>query len=173
MTCPTLVRRREAPAQPQGPVRSAVGAAPGWATRRLRPLVDGDATLAQLARFAMAGGLASAVQLVLFLLLSPVGALLANLFAWAASTALANELHRRRTFHAGGRVGWLTAQWEGGGLALLGLGITSGALATLEVLVPAAGPPLQALLVLAVNATVGIARFLALRWAFWVHPGTA
>ena len=121
----------------------------------------------------MTGGLATAVQLLLFLLLAPIGALVANLIAWVGSTALANELHRRRTFHAGARVGWLTAQWEGGGLSLLGLGITTGALAVLEVTVPDAAATTQALLVLAVNVTVGLARFLALRWAFLERPGTA
>ena len=170
MTCSTLIRRRSAPTEVEGWAGS--GTAPPGTTRRLSPLLAGDATLAQLARFAMAGVLASAVQVLLFLLLAPIGALLANLFAWAGSTALANELHRRRTFHADGRVGWLAAQVEGGGLAVVGLGITTGALATMAVVVPHAGTPLQALLVLLVNTTVGVARFIALRWAFVVHAST-
>jgi len=113
------------------------------------------------------------VQLLIFLLLAPSGALLANLVSWVGSTALSNELHRRRTFHADARVGWLTAQWEGMGLAALGLGLTSGGLATLALVVPDAGAPVQALLVLTVNATVGLGRFLALRWAFGGGPRTA
>jgi hypothetical protein len=48
------------------------------------------------------------------------------------SSILANELHRRLTFHATGRVGWLTAQWEGGGLAATGLVASGVALATLD-----------------------------------------
>ena len=166
MTCSTLARR-PAPAGIRGSVRSAAGSVgtPPW----LRSVVDGDAPLAQLARFAVMGGLATTVQLLVFLLLAPVGVLLANAVAGAGSTALANELHRRRTFHAEGRIGWLTAQWEGAGLAVLGLGITSGALATLTVVLPDAGAPIQALLVLSINAAVGLGRFLALRWAFVVR----
>jgi peptidoglycan biosynthesis protein MviN/MurJ (putative lipid II flippase) len=111
--------------------------------------------------------------MLIFLLLAPSGVLLANLVSWVGSTALSNELHRRRTFHADGRVGWLTAQWEGSGLAVLGLGLTSVGLATLALVVPDAGALVQALLVLTVNATVGLGRFLALRWAFGGRPRTA
>jgi putative flippase GtrA len=171
MTCSTLVRRRSAPADGRGPARS--GKAGPRSTGRLPRLLTGDATLPQLARFALTGGMASAVQVLLFLLLAPGGALLANVVAWAGSTALANELHRRRTFHADDRVGRLTAQVEGGGLSLLGLGLTSGGLAVLAVVVPDAGAVVQALLVLALNAAVGFGRFVALRWAFAERPRTA
>ena len=171
MTRPPLVRRRRAPTDVQGPARS--GEAGPRATGPLQRLLDGDGLLLQLARFAMTGGVASTVQVLLFLLLAPSGALVANVVAWAGSTALANELHRRRTFHADDRVGRLTAQVEGGGLALLGLGVTSGALALLAVVVPDAGSVVQALLVLALNAAVGFGRFVALRWAFVERPRTA
>ncbi len=72
---------------------------------------------------------------------------------------------RRRvlTFHAAGRVGWFTAQWEGGGLALVGLGITTAALASLGVWAPGLGDTAQAAAVLAITAAVGGMRFLALR----------
>ena len=169
MSCPTLARRRPAPPE--------VGHAPepsgGGDDRWLHRIVTSDASFAQLVRFAFTGGLASMVQVLLFALLAPVGILVANVNAWAASTALANGLHRRRTFRAGGRVTWFAAQWEGGGLSLVGLGLTTGALALLQSTTPDASVPVQALLVLLVNTTVGVARFLALRWAFLVHAHTA
>ena len=168
MSCPTLARRRPAPPE--------VGHAPepsgGGDDRWLHRLVTSDSPLAQLVRFALTGGLSSTVQVLLFALLAPVGTHAANLLAWTASTALANELHRRRTFRAGGRISWFAAQWEGGGLSLVGLGLTTGALALLQSTTPDAAVPVQALLVLLVNTTVGVARFLALRWAFGGHPGT-
>ena len=169
MTYPTLVRLRPAPAEVGGWLRSAADPVLLGAQR----LLDGDAVPAQLARFALTGGLATLVQLVLFTILAPAGTLVANLIAWAASTGLANELHRRRTFHAGERVSWQAAQWEGGGLALIGLAMSSGALAGLSVVAPDAPVVLQALLVLSVNVTVGALRFLALRWAFLGRPAEA
>jgi putative flippase GtrA len=171
MTCSTLGRRRPAPTDGGGRVRSGRG--PRRPARRPRALLDSDAGLAQLARFAAAGVVATAVQVLLFLLLAPIGTLPANAVAWATSTALVNELHRRRTFRADGRVGRLAAQVEGGGLALLGLGLTSGGLAALPLVAPDAGSGVQALLVLGINAAVGLLRFLALRWAFFAHPRSA
>jgi putative flippase GtrA len=169
MSCPPLARRRSAPSE----VGHAPGPAGGADGRWLHRLVTSDSSPAQLVRFALTGGLSSTVQVLLFALLAPVGTHVANVVAWTASTALANELHRRRTFRAGGRIGWFAAQWEGGGLSLVGLGLSTGALALLQSTAPDAAVPVQALLVLLVNTTVGVARFLALRWAFIVHGHTA
>jgi putative flippase GtrA len=169
MTCPTLVRRLPAPLGFRGCLPSAHGTAGRTAARLLRRLRDADAAAAQLVRFALAGGLATAVQVSLFALLAPIGSLSANVVAWSVSTALANELHRRRTFRAGDLVGWFAAQWEGGGLALVGLLATSGALALLAAAAPDADVATQTLLVLAMTAAVGLARFVALRWSFVVR----
>jgi putative flippase GtrA len=132
-------------------------------------LPDGDAPSAQLARFALAGGLATSLQVLLFTLLAPGSALLAQVVSWGASTALANELHRRRTFRAGDRVTPLAAQLEGGGLAVLGLLVTSAALTVLATAAPDAGVGGQLLLVLSVTVAVGLGRFVALRWSFVVR----
>ncbi len=84
-----------------------------------------------------------------------------------ASTLLANELHRRLTFHASAAVGWQRAQLEGGGLAAIGLAATSLALVVLQAVVPDAGWFLQVLLVAAVTGGIGLLRFAALRaWVF-------
>jgi putative flippase GtrA len=133
-----------------------------WQRRLLRYL-RGDRAFPQLIRFALVGGLSNISYVLLFLSLTGAGTLLANVAGSVVSTVLANELHRRLTFHAAERVGWFTAQWEGGGLALLGLGISTSALAALEVLAPTLSEPAQAAAVLAISAAVGGLRFLALR----------
>ncbi|WP_280402098.1 GtrA family protein [Nocardia carnea] len=133
-----------------------------WQQRLLRYL-RGDRAFPQLIRFALVGGLSNISYVLLFLTLTGAGTLLANVAGSVVSTVLANELHRRLTFHAAERVGWFTAQWEGGGLALLGLGISTAALAALEVFAPTLAAPAQAAAVLAISAAVGGLRFLALR----------
>ena len=155
MTCPTLTH----PGLPGAQVVAVLRA----------HLPDPDAPSAQLLRFALAGALATSVQVLLFTLLAPAGTLPAHVVSWAVSSALANELHRRRTFRAGDRVTPLAAQLEGGGLAVLGLLLTSAALGVLTAVLPAAGVGVQLLLVLAVTVAVGLARFAALRWSFLVR----
>jgi putative flippase GtrA len=135
-----------------------------------RTRLHDDGAIAQFARFVSVGVASTLVYLVLFLALRGAGTQPANLTAMVASSVLANELHRRVTFHAGGRVRWLTAQWEGGGLAALGLLATSAALAALDGLVGRSWWA-QLLLVCAVTGTIGLARFLALR--LWVFSGRA
>ena len=84
-----------------------------------------------------------------------------------ASTLLANELHRRLTFHAGQQVSWFTAQWEGGGLAGVGLVATSLALAGVHALIGPVGAAVQLCLIAAVTGAIGLVRFVALRsWVF-------
>jgi putative flippase GtrA len=169
MTCPTLVCRGAALGEVGEHLRSVAGSAVRTTSALARTLVGSDAPAAQLVRFAIVGGSTTAVQVLLFTLLVPVGALGANVVAWAASSAMANELHRRRTFRAGERVGWLAAQIEGGGLSVVGLLATSAALALLAVALPGAALVQQTVLVLAITAAVGLARFVALRWSFVVR----
>ncbi|WP_406280656.1 GtrA family protein [Nocardia sp. NBC_00881] len=123
----------------------------------------GDRAFAQLIRFALVGGSSNVAYVLLFFAMHSTGPLLANVIGSLVSTMIANELHRQLTFHAAGRVGWFTAQWEGGGLALLGLAITTAALAALGVWAPGLGDTAQAVAILAITAAVGGMRFLALR----------
>src|SRR3954454_21443297 len=67
----------------------------------------------QFVRFVTANAVDTALYGVLLFLLNPFGSHLANVAGALASSALANELHRRLTFRAGARVTWLRAQWEG------------------------------------------------------------
>jgi putative flippase GtrA len=133
----------------------------GWVGR--------DHVPAQFVRFVLVGGSANVVYVGLFLLLAGAGDQAANLVGVLASTALANELHRRLTFRAGERVGWAAAQWAGGGLAVTGLAATGLALATLEPWTASAGPLGSVLVVCTVNGAVGLVRFVGLRWALLVR----
>ncbi|MBF6182652.1 MULTISPECIES: GtrA family protein [Nocardia] len=134
---------------------------------QLGSFLRGEHAFAQLIRFALVGGLSNIGYLLLFVALYGSGAQLANLAGSVVSTAMANELHRRLTFHASERVRWHTAQLEGGALALTGLAITAGAIALLEWTAPQLGGPAQAAAVLGITAGVGTLRFLTLRlWVF-------
>ncbi|MBF6128347.1 GtrA family protein [Nocardia brasiliensis] len=123
----------------------------------------GDRAFAQLIRFALVGGSSNIAYVLLFFAMHGIGPLIANVVGSIVSTVIANELHRQLTFHARGRVGWFTAQWEGGGLALVGLAITTAGLAALDVWAPSIGGPAEATAILAITAAVGGMRFLALR----------
>ena len=79
---------------------------------------------------------------------------------------LANELHRRLTFHAEERVGWGTAQLEAGLVSLFGLVATSTASGLARRGGRVRSPALQIALVIAVTTVIGVLRFVALRWIF-------
>ncbi|WP_448626629.1 GtrA family protein [Geodermatophilus sp. URMC 64] len=128
--------------------------------------LERDDAVAQFARFVLVGGASSAVYALLFVALADLGDQPANLVGAIASSVLANELHRRLTFRAGGRVSWFTAQWEGGGLALAGMAATTMALAWLDAVSDDASTLLGIALVGAVTGAVGLLRFVALRWVF-------
>jgi len=129
-----------------------------------------DHVAAQFARFVLVGGSANVVYVGLFLLLGDLGDQGANLAGVVVSTALANELHRRLTFRAGDRAGWVAAQWAGGGLAVTGLVASSTTLALLDGWTTSAGPLASVLAVCAVNGAVGLARFAGLRWVLVARP---
>jgi putative flippase GtrA len=151
VTCPSLICRHP-----------ALGEAVDSAVARVRA----EDTFGQFARFVLVGGATTLVYAALFVALEGLGYLPAHLLATAASTTLANELHRRTTFRAGERVHWLTAQWEAGGVTVMGLLATSAALGVLDSTVSEVSVVAQVALVVAVTALIGLMRFLALRWIF-------
>jgi putative flippase GtrA len=158
VTCPTLTRCRPAAAEHIGELSA-----------RLR----GDDGVAQFARFVLVGGASTALYAALYISMSGLGYLPAHLIATVLSTVLANELHRRVSFRAEDRVGWFSAQWEAGSVAVLGLLATSAALTWLDSTAGAAPLALQISLVASVTATIGMLRFLALRWIFRPEPEPA
>lgn len=135
-------------------------------TDRLTERLRQDDTLAQFARFVLVGGSTTIVYALLFIPMEGLGYLVAHLVATAVSTALANEMHRRLTFHAEDRVGWFTAQWEAGGVTVIGLLATSAALGWLDTTAAGEEVALQITAVVTVTAVIGLMRFVALRWIF-------
>jgi putative flippase GtrA len=151
VTCSTLLRRTSAPADEQGTLVA-------W--------LRGDRVLAQFSRFVLVGGVSSLVYGALFLALHGLGSQPANVTAVVLSSMVANEWHRRLTFNAEERVHWFTAQWEAGSVSLIGLVSTTLALGWLATTSAAANVAVELALVGAVFATIGMLRFVALRWLF-------
>jgi putative flippase GtrA len=139
------------------------------AREAVAPVVDRlrrDDVLAQFARFVLVGGSTTLVYALFFFTLRDTGYLSAHLMSTVVSTVLANEMHRRLTFRAEDRVSWFAAQWEAGGVTVIGLLLTSASLGVLNSLVPDASVVTQVTLVVAVTGLVGLMRFIALRWLF-------
>lgn len=166
MTCPALLRRRPEAAELVGDPSPAPQHSAGELAHVAGERLGRDDTLGQFMRFVLVGGSSTALYALLFLGLEGFGYLAAHIVATVASSILANELHRRLTFHADERVGWLTAQIEAGGVSLFGLVTTSVALGWLDASVGQAHPVLQITLVVAVTGLIGLIRFVALRWIF-------
>jgi putative flippase GtrA len=165
VSCPSLLRRPAA-ADVVGDVpEGSAGPAQGTAAPLLQQLRRDD-TLGQFARFVLVGAATTVAYAGLFVALQWLGYLTAHLIATAATTALANEMHRLLTFRAGERVHWFTAQWEAGGVTVLGLLATSTALGWLDAVSDDASVAAQITLVATVTAMIGLMRFVALRWIF-------
>jgi putative flippase GtrA len=166
VTCPSLLRRRPEDTEHIGDPAHGHAHRAGDVAHVVSAQVRRDDTLGQFIRFVLVGGSSTAVYALLFLGLETFGYLAAHIVATVASSVLANELHRRLTFRAEERVGWLTAQVEAGGVSLFGLVTTSVALRWLDATVGSANPVLQITLVAAVTGLIGLIRFAALRWIF-------
>src|SRR4051794_18105646 len=158
MTC-ALLRRHEVA---EAPASAQVRTAASRAGERLRQ----DDSGAQFARFVLVGGVSSLLYAVVFLLLDGFGNQPANVVGAIASSMLANELHRRLTFHAGARVSWFAAQWEGGGLAVAGMVATGLALGWFDSIGGDHGSLTDLTVVALVTGAIGLVRFVALRWVF-------
>jgi putative flippase GtrA len=165
VTCPPLLHRDRA-ADTVGDLSPATAQWESPSIPRTTGRLRADATPAQFLRFVLVGAVTTLVYALLFVPLRGGGYLGAHLAATAVSTVLANELHRRLTFRADERVHWFTAQWEAGGVTVLGLLATSTALGWLDAVTDATHPGLQIATVVSVTGLVGLLRFLALRWIF-------
>ena len=170
MTCPSLLRRRpeatEHIGDPAHEPAHTVGDVAHDLAHTAADQVRRDDGLGQFIRFVLVGGSSTAVYALLFLGLQGFGYLPAHVAATIVSSVLANEMHRRLTFRADERVGWVTAQIEAGGVSLFGLVATSVALGWLDSAAGATPAALQITMVAAVTGFIGLIRFIALRWIF-------
>ena len=168
VTAPSLCRRSTGADVAETATRaveqrtSEVRGAAGQILDRLR----GDDGVAQFGRFVLVGGVSSLLYAIVFVSCRALGDQAANVIGSVLSSMLANELHRRLTFHAGTRVSWFTAQWEGGGIALVGILATGLALGWLDDATGLSGSAVRLLLVGVVTGAIGLVRFVALRWLF-------
>ena len=166
MTRQTLLRRCAPGRGALGePAAEVIPPAVPW-TERLAARLRQDDVLAQFTRFLLVGGSTTLVYALLFIPFRGLGYLVAHLVATVASTVLANEMHRRLTFHAEDRVGWFTAQWEASTVAALGLVATSATLGWINTTAAEDQVWLQITAVVTVTAIIGLLRFIALRWIF-------
>jgi putative flippase GtrA len=122
----------------------------------------------QIVRFGAIGVASTTTYLALFLLLRPaLGAQLANLVALLA-TALGNTAANRRfTFGVRGSTAVGRHQLQGLVVFALGLGLTSGALASMSALVSQPSRWLEVGVLIFANLAATVLRFVLLReWVF-------
>jgi len=170
VTCPALSERSAAAADVVGELPAAAPQRVAGTTQRVVARFRRDDALAQLVRFMIVGGSSTLLYALLFLALHRFGYLPAHVTATIASSIFANEAHRRLTFRADDRVSFLAAQWEAGGVSLIGLLATTAALDWLDSTTSNAPAALQIALVIAVTTAIGAMRFVALRWIFRPEP---
>lgn len=122
----------------------------------------------QLARFAAVGAMSTLAHLLLFLVLRPhLGSQLANVLALLVTAVANTAAHRRVTFGVTGRAGAWRHQVQGLAVFVIGLVLTSGALAAVHAVAPAAGRATELAALAGANLTATLARFTLLRvWVF-------
>ena len=120
----------------------------------------------QALRFAAIGVLSTLAYLLLFLMLRPLGAQPANLFALLVTAVLNTAANRRFTFgvsgHGGGR-----HQAQGLVVFALGLALTSGSLALLNHLSASPGRVVELSVLIGANLAATVLRFVLFKeWVF-------
>ncbi|MFF2043938.1 GtrA family protein [Kitasatospora sp. NPDC058170] len=133
-----------------------------------RPPGQRRALLRQLPSFLVIGVLSTLFYLGLFVLARWfTGAQAANLIALAVSAVANTAANRRFTFGITGSEGALRHQLQGAVAFLIGLGLSSGALALLGAFVPDASRPVELAGLIVANGLATVARFLLLKtWVF-------
>ncbi len=158
-------------ALPLAEVRRQLGRAP------LEPATPGvpAGMTRQLVRFAAIGIVSTLVYLLLFVVLHTVaGAQLANFLALALTAVGNTAANRRLTFGIRGRTGAARHQFQGFGIFLLGLAITSGSLALLHLSNPEPSNLVEITVLVGANLVATAVRFLLLRgWVFRDRPAAA
>jgi len=149
---------------PFAEIRRQLGRAP------LEPTTPGVPTgmTKQVVRFAAVGVVSTLAYLMLFLALhTVVGAQAANFLALALTAVANTAANRRLTFGVRGRAGVLRHQFQGFGVFLLGLGITSGSLVVLHAVNPVPSNLVEITVLVVANLLATVVRFLLMRgWVF-------
>jgi putative flippase GtrA len=127
--------------------------------------------VAQLAWYTAIGIASTLAYVGLYAVLRDViGAQPSNVLAWALTAVFDTSANRRLTFKLSGRAGALRAQLEGMVVFLIGLALTSGSLAVLDVVKDQPSRALEIGVLLAANLAAGVLRFVLLRvWVFAPH----
>jgi putative flippase GtrA len=151
-------------ALPIAEVRAQLGRAP------LQPDVDGvpKGLPTQLVRFAAIGVASTLANLLLFLLFRTfMGPIAANVVALLVTTLANTAANRRLTFGVRGREGHAKHQFQGLIVFGLALGLTTGSLALLGILLPDAHQGIEVATIIVANLVATVLRFLLFRaWVF-------
>jgi putative flippase GtrA len=124
---------------------------------------------AQLARFSVVGAVSTVAYIVLYVVLRlGMPALGANALALLATAVANTAVNRRVTFGVRHRVAHLRHQLQGIAVFVVGLALTSGALAALHVLAPRAGRGLEVVVLVTAGVLATVVRFALFR--SWVFP---
>lgn len=128
----------------------------------------------QLVNFAGVGAATTLLHLGLFTAWTAgLGAQWANVLALAVATIVNTFANGWFSFGKRDGNGWMQAHVRAGGVFLVGLGATAGALAMLEITWPAAGTSVRVAVLAVANAVVTLGRFVAMRsWIFRSHRRT-
>ncbi|MFJ3310019.1 glycosyltransferase [Streptomyces sp. NPDC086549] len=128
-----------------------------------------DGLAARLLRFAVVGAMSTLGHVLLYAELRPAtGPQAANALALLACAVANTAVNRRLTFGPRGRGGAMRLQAEGLLVFVVGLALTSGSLAALHHLAPAAGRRTETGALVAAGLAVTLLRFLLFR--AWVFP---
>lgn len=151
---------------PEGPL-AATGAITPATDGPSRFAVSSHPLLAQVIRFALVGGLGTAVNSAIFLVLrtwwDPVPA---NLVALVLSTAVSTEANRRFTFGAALLHRW-RAHVQSVGTVVFYAGYSSAVLLLVDALIENQTPVHETVAVALASVLGGVCRFLLLRdWVF-------
>jgi putative flippase GtrA len=126
----------------------------------------------QLVRFAAIGVASTLVNLLLYLLFRTfMGPIAANIVALLLTTIANTAANRRLTFGVRGRDGVARHQFQGLIVFGIGLGLTTGALALLGVVVANPGTALELAVIVVANLVATVIRFVLFR--SWVFRGRA
>ncbi len=122
----------------------------------------------QVVRFAAVGVVSTLAYLVLFIVLRPMaGAQIANFLALAVTAVANTTANRRLTFGVRGRKDVVRHQFQGFGVFLLGLAITSGSLVVLHGMTPGPSNLVEITVLVIANLFATVVRFVLLRgWVF-------